>query len=393
MRCNKNVIMESAFIYNKYVTGKNFVGRRTETGILGNLLEQGENVAIYEPPKTGKHSLIEQTFFNMKIATRKFSCARCTLLNTRTIADVMLRLGSATLKAFFNNGEDLSRAVSDYLQGTHFVFDPQVFSASGAALSLGWDIDGQDIRAVFELPYRLASDKSQKTFVMLDEFQNIMLTEDGEGVCKILDDVFRAASPEQRQWCSYLLVGSRLNAMKDIFEVRKLFYRHVEHLPIAPMESREIIDHTVRGFLSSGKVMDRDLMMGACKLFRNNIWYVSHFSAICDSLSKGYMTESVLVEALDTLISIHEPRFQAIVSDLTTFQVCLLRAIIDGYTKFSSTEVIKKYNLSSSANVRRLKDALIKKEVVTFNEQEEPQIIDPLFEYWLRKHFFEIVLD
>jgi hypothetical protein len=74
---------------------------------------------------------------------------------------------------------------------------------------------------------------------------------------------------------------------------------------------------------------------------------------------------------------------------LTTFQVNLLKAILDGHTKFSASEIIRTYGLNSSANVKRLKDALMKKEIVTFNEKDEPVIIDPLFEYWVRKFYFE----
>ena len=95
-------------------------------------------------------------------------------------------------------------------------------------------------------------------------------------------------------------------------------------------------------------------------------------------------------EALSQLLSIHEPRFKATMSDLTTFQVSLLRAVIDGHSKFSSAEVIHRYGLNSSANVRRLKDALCKKEILTFDEEDVPHIIDPLFEYWVTKYYFEI---
>jgi hypothetical protein len=52
--------------------------------------------------------------------------------------------------------------------------------------------------------------------------------------------------------------------------------------------------------------------------------------------------------------------------------------------------VIEKYGLNSSANVRRVKDALKKKEVITFNEKDEPVVLDPLFEYWVGKHYFGI---
>ena len=54
--------MDGNFVYNKPVTGKNNIGRRGDISILGNLLSQSENVAIYEPEKTGKSSLIRQTF-------------------------------------------------------------------------------------------------------------------------------------------------------------------------------------------------------------------------------------------------------------------------------------------------------------------------------------------
>jgi hypothetical protein len=40
--------------------------------------------------------------------------------------------------------------------------------------------------------------------------------------------------------------------------------------------------------------------------------------------------------------------------------------------------------------VRRLKDALCKKEIVTFDEDETPIVLDPLFEYWVRKEYFNM---
>ena len=75
---------------------------------------------------------------------------------------------------------------------------------------------------------------------------------------------------------------------------------------------------------------------------------------------------------------------------LTDHQLSLLKAALDGVVRFSSTDVIEKYALNSSANVRRVKDALKKKEIITFNEKDEPVVLDPLFEYWVRKYYFKI---
>ena len=68
----------------------------------------------------------------------------------------------------------------------------------------------------------------------------------------------------------------------------------------------------------------------------------------------------------------------------------LLKATLEGVVRFSSADVIRKYGLNSSANVKRVKDALIKKEVLIFDENDNPILADPLFEYWLKKYYFEM---
>ena len=52
--------------------------------------------------------------------------------------------------------------------------------------------------------------------------------------------------------------------------------------------------------------------------------------------------------------------------------------------------MISRYKLNSSANVRRLKDALCKKEIITFDADELPHFLDPLFEYWVTKRYFAL---
>ena len=64
--------MEGPFVYERYVTGKSFIGRKADCNILGNLLNAGENVVMYEPPKSGKMSVIQQTLFNMRAAGKQF---------------------------------------------------------------------------------------------------------------------------------------------------------------------------------------------------------------------------------------------------------------------------------------------------------------------------------
>lgn len=377
-------------MYSKYVTGKGNIGRKTEARAIANLLGQGENIVIYEAPKTGKTSLVQQAFFNMKSSGADFVSAGVSLLNVRTLRDLATRLGSEVLHAAYGSPQDYSPIVEALLPGTHFVFDPQRYADCGEILSLNWELDQGDLKAALSLPYRAARKCGRKIYVLLDEFQNIMLTEDGDRACRLMEEVFRELDAEDKAAASYIFTGSKVNAMHEIFGTKKYFFRQAERVKIGEIDTREIIDHVIRGLLASGKVIDRDLLLGVCKLFRNNICYINHFSAICDSLTKGYIMEPILNEALSTIVSIHEPRFIATMEDLTTFQVSLLRAVLDGQTKFTSSDVIEQYALNSSANVRRLKDALCKKEIITFSDNGVPSVIDPLFEYWARRYYFEM---
>lgn len=381
--------MESPFIYSKYVTGKNFIGRRTDCVILSNLLSQGEHVALYAPPKAGKTSLVQQTLVNMRMAGKAFTVGQFSALNIRSAEDFLRRLGATVIRMIASTPDEYAAAVAKYLEGSHFVFDPDTFAAKDEILSLNWDLEPSDVDAVLGMPFRIAADRHTRMILIIDEFQNVAETDEPDLVMRRLDAALKTAREQGLTEFSFVFSGSRVNAMKEIFEKGFLFYRHVERISLSEVPENEIADHIVKGFLSSGKVTGKDLFLGACHLFRNNLWYLNHFAAIIDSMTKGYIMEPMLVEALGTLVSIHEPRFRYLMESLTTFQVNLLKATVDGVTRFSASEVIRKYDLHSSANVKRVKDALTKKEILTFDESDNPHFLDPLFEYWVRKYYFE----
>lgn len=379
--------MASAFIYDKYVTGKNFIGRKMDCTILSNLLEAGENVYLYGPPESGKMSLVQQSLFNMRMMGRQFVVGQLDLFNVRRTEDFLLRFGAAVIRSCASVPEEYADMVARYLSGSHFVFDPMRFSTCGEIVSLNWSLDRNDMVMMLTLPQRISQDRNQPYYMVLSEFQNLMMAEDFEDLFKVMEEVM-VAKPRDVRSC-FVMLGSQVNAMKLIFEEKKYFWRLVNHVQLQDIEDRDIIEHVVKGFASGGKVIERELILGACKLFRSDMWRINHFFSICDSMSKGYINETILMDALKAMISIHEPHFKAVVNDLTDHQLSLLKAALDGVTKFSASDVIERYSLNSSANVRRVKDALRKKEVLTFNEKEEPVLLDPLFEYWMNKYYCE----
>ncbi len=381
--------MDSPFIYDKYVTGKNFIGRKNDCQVMANLISQGEHIVLSSPPKTGKKSLIQQTLFNMRMSGNNFRIGQFSALNVRTTEDFIIRFGSAVLLMCASTPAEFSALIGKHLERTHMVFDPKRFSENDEVISLNWEADDEDVKAIVDLPYRIAMERGTRHLMIIEEFQNLSFIGDGYHFFRLMEEVMRNRKEAGQTLFSFIFMGSMVNAMKEIFFTHRHFYRVTEQFRMQDPDEREITDHVSKGFLTSGKVIDKELLLGVCRLFKNHLWYINHFVSICDAKSKGYIMEPVLMEALGCIMAIHQPRFIAMMDSLTTHQVNLLHAVIDGHVRFSSSDVIRRYSLNSSANVKRVKDALMKKEILEFDDNDEPAFLDPLFEYWVRHDYFE----
>ena len=90
--------MDTPFPYDKFVTGKNFIGRKAECTVLSNLISQHEHVALYEPPKSGKTSLVQQAMYSMRYGQRAFTVGQFSVLNIRTVDEFLSRYGATVTR-------------------------------------------------------------------------------------------------------------------------------------------------------------------------------------------------------------------------------------------------------------------------------------------------------
>ena len=72
---------------------------------------------------------------------------------------------------------------------------------------------------------------------------------------------------------------------------------------------------------------------------------------------------------------------------LTPKQINFLMAVADGVTNFSSKEVLTKYQLGTSANIKNLKKVATEKDLIDILPGNKIELQDPVFEYWL-KHIY-----
>lgn len=140
-----------------------------------------------------------------------------------------------------------------------------------------------------------------------------------------------------------------------------MFYRLYERVGLSPIDEKSVSDHIIKTFLRVGRVVEPEQTEYIYDITEGHPWYIWQIANSCFNLTKGYLSDSLLNEAVSSLLYTHSIRFQEITESLSRYQIYLLRAVFDGITRISSSEVISQYRLNSSANVHRLKEALTKK--------------------------------
>lgn len=314
--------MESPFTHNSIASGNDFLSRKKDVSHLVSTISDGRHAVIYEPPRTGKRSLINMAAEKLT-GTAGSQIIYASLLNT---------------------------------------------------------IDASDFRSWLEH----ISSMDSRTVISLEEFQNILRLENWETLIHLMERQL-----QKENGPLFIISGSGVNAMKHIFEEKKMFYRLYERVGLSPIDEKSVSDHIIKTFLRVGRVVEQEQTEYIYDITEGHPWYIWQIANSCFNLTKGYLSDSLLNEAVSSLLYTHSIRFQEITESLSRYQIYLLRAVFDGITRISSSEVISQYRLNSSANVHRLKEALTKKEVIVFDSQDVPRIIDPIFRLWLAKFYFK----
>lgn len=351
--------MDIPFAFEKIAAGNGIVGRSQEIDTIVSALGPGGNsLVIYGEARSGKETVVTEALERYR--ARKPGLIVCTidLLGIRTYDD-FIALWRAKMK------------------------ECAVEVNRGALLPFEIRIDEIAPAKTFDLPGIIAGEAGAPMVIYFKEFQNLLRIEDEQFRLEQLD---RAWSRQRN--VRYLLTGSFVNAMKLIFEERKCFYGMCRTLEFRPVDKKLVCEYIRSTFLHYGRVIEMEEALAIHEIASGNMWYVKQLCALCYVMPAGYVNRHIVNQARDTLLSLHVPRFKQMLLDLTGNQVNLLHAVVDGVRKFSAAEALERYRLNSSAGVARAREALLKKEVLTIDTEDNARIVDPLFEYWLRNYYF-----
>jgi AAA+ ATPase superfamily predicted ATPase len=377
--------MDAPFVYGRIAIQENYTNRAKEMLLLKSNFTNLINTIIISPRRWGKTSLVNQVSEALrKEHDKEIIICNLDIFNCRTEEQFYKVYANTLLKSALPAWEKFIIGARKYLGR----LAPSVaFSDTTQTYELSFGVDLKEpnlsLDEILDLPQTLANNAGKKMVVCIDEFQNIHEYPDSLAFQRTL----RAHWQTHDKVC-YCLFGSKRHLLMDIFNGYDMpFYKFGDILFLQKISREDWIQFISERFNSTGKQISEELSGKIADTMKNHPYYTQQYSQQIWLRTDNECNEAILHTALLGLIDQLSLLFTNIIDSLTSKQISFLLAIVSGETNFSSKEVLKKYDLGSSANIKNLKKATLEKDLIDILPNQQIVLQDPAFEYWLKNYY------
>ncbi len=373
--------MDKSFIFGKATYGDNFTDREFETVRLSENFRSGVNTTIVSPRRWGKTSLVRKVSNivndgsdEVKVVSIDAFLCRSEIEFYRLFATEVIRQTSTKLEEWLDYAKRfLSRLAPRFNFGSD--------SAGDFSISFDFAADWQSENDILNLPQKIAEEKNISIVICIDEFQQIAEYNDSKNFQKKMRSVWQL-----QDRVSYCLYGSKMHVLSGMFSKQSMpFYKFGDLMFLQKISTHDWISYICSRFEKTDKQISPQLAEKICTTVENHSSYVQQFAWLVWTKTIEIAGDEEFDESYDDLLNQNGMLFSQYIESLSSFQLNFLKALTDGVESgFTNSDILKKYNLSSSANVARMKKALEKKELIDISGQKVT-LIDPVFKIWLQR--------
>jgi hypothetical protein len=378
--------MNSPFLFGTVVTGDHFTDRSGEIKRLHKNFRNKRNTIIISPRRLGKTSLVKQSAeLFLKGSGRKRDIRFCfvDLFRARDEEDFYSIFATAVIKSTSSKFDEWVSNVKSFLgkliPKISIGSDPQ----NEFSLSFDFRTTVGNYEEIFELPERLAVKYGLELILCLDEFQNLEYFKE-----PVLFQKRARAIWQHHHQTAYIIYGSKKHMMINLFQDKSMpFFRFGDLFFLERIDNRYLSEFVIDCFKKTGKQISKKQADTLVSSMDRHPHYVQQLGDILWNNTGKSVTDKKMEESFQMFLKQNQPFFHMILEDLTNAQLNFIHAVINGEEKFSSSEVINNYQLGSSANVKRIKEALVKKSIIEINKNEilfEEPAVKLLFERFFR---------
>lgn len=376
--------MVTPFSYGRIAENENFTDRKSEVHLLTQNFKSLINTIIISPRRWGKTSLVNKAAQAVAEESQTTLVCQIDIFNCRTEEEFYTAYANALLKVATSAWEEFVAGVKKYLGRMAPIVS---ISDTSQTYELSFGINFKDNQLsydeVLNLPQVIANDTKKKIVVCIDEFQNINEYENPLAFQRKL----RSHWQKHTSVC-YCLYGSKRHMLLDIFNDYSMpFYKFGDILFLQKIAREDWIKFISKRFSDTGKNIPDKLCGLIADKMKNHPYYTQQLSQQVWFRTTKEVTEEIINDAFLSLIGQLGLLFSNVVDSLTPKQISFLMAVADGNSNFSSKEILIKYRLGTSANIKNLRKATLERDLIDISSGNVTEIQDPAFEYWI-KHVY-----
>lgn len=374
--------MQTPFAYGKTVRAQHFTNREADSKKLRSNFENGINTTLISPRRWGKSSLVEKVAG--QVNSKKLVVVNIDLFPIRNEEEFYTYFSKEVIKATSNKMEAWVEIAKKYLKQISPKFSVGVDPLNDFEISLEWESVQKNYKEILSLPAKIAKEKDIKLVICIDEFQNISNFDEPELFQKRLRSEW-----QHQQHVTYCLYGSKQHMMMQLFEKQSMpFYKFGEIMYLQKIEEKYWIRYITIAFERTKKSISAELASQIANIVKHHPYYVQQLAHLTWITTEKTATLKIIEQATDDLLNQNAILYYKDTENLSATQLNFLKAVANNVEALSSKESIHKYNLGTSANVTKIKDTLLKNEIIDI-QMGKVVFIDPAFELWFKKNILK----
>lgn len=372
--------MQSPFLFGKTVSADGFTNRSKDVSRLKLNFVNKINSIIISPRRWGKSSLVKKVAGEIK--SKQVKVVMIDMLRIRNEEDFYKAYASAVISATSGKVTEWIEMGKQFLQHVTPKISIGTDPMQELEISFDWKAVEKNYREILNLPEKIASSKKISIVICLDEFQNLATFNEPELFQKRLRSEW-----QHHQQVTYCLYGSQQHMMTELFvKQSKAFYKFGEIMYLQKISRTDWIKYIVQQFSATKKNISTQLADDIAAMVKDHSYYVQQLSHLVWLQTEKKATAKNMEDAIDNLLAQNALLYMRDTENLTTPQFNFLKALADGITThLSSKNIINTYQLGTSANVLKIKKALVQKELID-DSIGKIEFLDPCYELWFKKN-------
>jgi len=368
------------FTLKEYAGPEYFCDRKNETDRIINAIQNQRNLTLSSIRKMGKTGLIHHVFNQLNRA-KEFDLVYFDIYHTSSLSGFINKFGTSLLTEEESFSEKLKRMIRNFIRSIRPTVTYDSFTGA-PVFSFNINNESTGIRTIEEI-FGFLEQRSHENPVVIaiDEFQQIANYPENNIEALLRTNIQRLLN------VNFIFSGSDKQLLASMFtDAKRPFYQSTELLHLEEIPGDEYFKFIQTKFNEYSISIDDEAISEILTITRRHTYYVQYLcNKLFSSGTKSIDTEFVK-QIYITILNENEVYYSEYRDLLTPQQWKLLIALSkdEGVSRVTTTEFIRKHNLSTASTIRRGIKSLLDKKMI-YKRDGKYFVYDVFFAKWLTR--------